>query len=116
MADRNTNPYETPRSVVSGISVATRWRVIPAAGSFAIGLASFHFGMIAVAIMVYVVFTQNMNETIGGMLAGCTLYLGFGTTWMIAAWCYWRQKYLIWMAVSFLGILIPVVLISILGV
>jgi len=90
--------------------------VIPAAGSFTIGLASFVFGTIAVAIMAYVVFTQNANETMGGMLAGCTLYLGFGTSWMIAGWCYWRQKYRIAMAVNFLGILFPVLLVAILGV
>ena len=115
MSNVNTNPYEPPIHESDDAPLATRWRVLPAAGSFLIGCVSFVFGLFAVAVMMYVVATQSASEMIGGMLAGCTLYLGFGGAWMFAGWSYWCQRYRLGMMAMGVGVLFPVVLFSILG-
>ncbi len=75
----DSNPYSPPELVSDpAAAFTTRWRLIPASISFFLGLASFMFGVFAVAVMAYVLMTQNANETVGGMIAVSTLYLGFG--------------------------------------
>jgi len=115
MSNVDPNPYEPPIHESNGARLATRWRVLPAAGSFLLGFVSFVFGVYAEAVMVYVIVTQNASETIGEMLAGHTLYLGFGTAWMFAGWSYWCQRYRRGLIANGVGILFPVVLFSILG-
>ncbi len=115
MSNVDPNPYEPPILESNGARLATRWRVLPAAGSFLLGFVSFVFGVFAVAVMVYVIVTQNASETIGEMLAGCTLYLGFGTAWMFAGWSYWCQRYRRGLIANGVGMSFPVVLFSILG-
>lgn len=117
MQDVDSNPYSPPELLSdSAAAFITRWRLVPASISFFLGLASFMFGVFAVAVMAYVLMTQNANETVGGMIAGCTLYLGFGATWMMAGWCYWRRRYRIAAVANGVGVLFPVILIAILGV
>lgn len=110
------NPYSSPTQVSdSEAKVSTRWRVIPASLSFLIGFSSFVFGLFAVAVMGYVLMTQDAAEAIGGMIAGCTLYLWFGVAWMMAGWWYWRRRYRIAAAANVVGVLFPAVLFAILG-
>lgn len=119
MKDVDFNPFSPPRQVSGSLPAAasaTRWRLIPASISFLLGLASFIFGVFAVAVMMYVLMTQNAAETLGGMIAGCSLYLGFGVTWMLAGWLYWHRRYGIAAATNAAGILFPVVLFAIFGV
>jgi hypothetical protein len=73
MAELDANPYASPVHESESTATVTRWRVIPAAVLFCLGLASLAFGMFAVAVMTYVVVTQDGNEAIGGMLAGCVV-------------------------------------------
>jgi hypothetical protein len=113
----DTNPYLPPKEISdSAASFIVRWRLIPASISFLLGFASFLFGVFAVVVMAYVLITQNANETVGGMIAGCTLYLGFGVSWMVAGWWYWRRRYRIAAVANGVGVLFPVVLFAILGV
>lgn len=79
------NPYASPAQDTGDFAGVTRWYLIPAAGSFIIGAASFSLGMFAVATMTILLLTQQSNETLGGMIAGCSLYLGFGASSMVAA-------------------------------
>lgn len=116
MPDVDPNPYSPPVESSGATAFTTRWCVIPAAGSFLLGLVSFAFGMFAVAVMTFVVMTQNANETVGGMIAGCVLYLGFGAAWMMAGWLHWCRRYRNALIANGVGILIPVVLFAILGV
>lgn len=119
MKDVDLNPFSPPRQVSDSLPVAasaTRWRLIPASISFLLGLASFIFGVFAVAVMAYVLMTQNAGEPLSGMIAGCTLYLGFGVTWMLAGWLYWHRYYRIAAAANGVGILFPVVLFAIFSV
>lgn len=115
MTNVDPNPYESPICESDKLHLATRWRVLPAAVSFLLGFLSFVFGVFAVSVMVFVIATQTANETIGVMLAGCTLYLGFGSAWMFAGWSYWRQRYRQGLIANGVGILLPVILFSILG-
>ena len=94
---------------------ATRWRLFPAAISFLVGLASFAFGVFAVAVMTYVLLTENTEETLGGMLVGCFLYLGFGTAWMLAGRLYWRRRYPHALLANAVGVAIPITLFATLG-
>lgn len=92
-----------------------RWRIIPAATFFAIGVASLGIGLAAVAIMTYVLLTQQANERVGGMIAGCSMYLGFGASWSLAGWLYWHERYRYGLIATTIGALIPAVLFAILG-
>jgi hypothetical protein len=116
MADVDPNPYASPLQASESPRTRTRWRIIPAAGSFLLGFASFAFGIFAVAVMTYVVTTRDADDMLGVMLAGCGVYLGFGACWMMAGWLYWRGRYLIALAANVAGILIPLAVIAILGV
>lgn len=110
------NPYFPPMHEPETATPAIRWRVVPAAGSFVLGLVSFGFGILAVAVMTYVLLTQNTQEMIGGMLAGCILYLGFGAAWMIAGRLYWRSRYRKALVANSIGVMFPVVLFAIHGI
>jgi hypothetical protein len=116
MAEFDPNPYAPPVHESAATHALTRWRILPAAVSFLIGLASFAFGMFAVAVMTYVVATQGPRETLGGMLAACTCYLGFGAAWVAAGWFYWRCRFRDALLANIVGISIPVVCVAILGV
>jgi hypothetical protein len=110
------NPY-APSSLTTDESVRlTRWHIVPAAASLGIGAASFGFGLFAVAVMTHALWTHQANETLGGMIAGCSLYLGFGTSWMVAGWYYLTRRFRRGLVATGLGILIPVILFAILGV
>jgi hypothetical protein len=109
------NPYASPTLDTSGYAHVKRWHLVPAAASFLIGVASFVFGLIAVAVMTYVLWTHQANETLGGMIAGCSLFLGFGASWMVAGWYYWKRRYRRGLIASGFGVLIPVVLFAIFG-
>jgi len=109
------NPYASPALDTGDHAGVTRWRLVTAAASFVIGAASFVFGLFAVAVMTYVLSTHQANGTLGGMIAGCSLYLGFGASWMVAGWYYWKRRYRRWLIAAGFGVLIPVVLFTILG-
>jgi hypothetical protein len=49
--------------------------------------------MLAVAIIVYVVVTENRGQIFVGMLVASLVYLGSGSAWMIAGWFYWHRQY-----------------------
>ncbi len=115
MSNVDPNPYEPPTRESNGAPLATPWRVLPAAGSFLLGFVSFVFGLFAVAVMLYMAATHGAEETIGAMLACCTLYLGFGGAWMFAGWSYWCQRYRRGLIANGVGLLFPVVLFSVLG-
>jgi hypothetical protein len=80
-----------------------------------LGAASLAFGLFAIAVMVYIVLTQDAADILGMMIAGCALYVGVGVFWMLAGWHYWRKRYRKAILATVLGILIPVALFSILG-
>ena len=115
MQDADTNPYSPASPTLDSTAIATRWRLVPASISFLFGLASYVFGMFAIAVMAYVSIMQNANESLGGMIAGCTLYLGFGVSWMLAGWLYWRRSYRVALMANGFGVLVSVVLFAILG-
>lgn len=109
------NPYASPSADANGYARVSRWHLVPATASFLIGGASFVFGLFAVAVMTYVLWKHQASETLGGMIAGCSLYLGFGASWMVAGWYYWKRRYRRGLIASGFGVLIPVVLFAILG-
>jgi hypothetical protein len=116
MSSVEPNPYAPPTPLSDSLPPPMRWRLIPAAGSFLLGLASFTFGIFAVAVMTYVVATQNANETIAGMLAGCGLYLGFGSAWMAAGWFYWQRRFRDGLIANGIGLLFPAILFAVFGI
>ncbi|MGN6546355.1 MAG: hypothetical protein ACTHK7_14980 [Aureliella sp.] len=116
MSDLEPNPYSPPLQGPDAAALATRWRVIPAAASFLIGLASFTLGIAAVGITVNAVVLQSAKQPLGLMIAGCSLYLGFGIAWIVAGRLYWRGRYRAAAIANGVGILFPVVLFAILGV
>ncbi|MFO0818889.1 MAG: hypothetical protein U1A77_13160 [Pirellulales bacterium] len=109
------NPYAPPSVSAGDRARPSRWRIVPAAGAFLIGLASLGIGLAAVAVMTYVLLIRQPNATLGGMIAGCSMYLGFGGSWMLAGWYYWREQYRRGLIVTAIGAMIPAVLFAILG-
>ena len=115
------NPYAAPNTTGQERAPAMRWRIFPAAASFLFGVASFGVGLAAVAIMSYLLWRRQGREalpgeaTLGSMVAGCSLYLGFGASWMLAGWYYWKARYRHGITASAFGNLIPVVLFAIFG-
>ncbi len=116
------NPYASPTSATSKSVRVTRWHIVAAAASFLIGIASFAFGLFAVGAMIYVLWTPQANRLIGdpnemlfGMIAGCSMYLGFGTSWIVAGWYYWNRRYLRGLIATGIGILFPFAVFAILG-
>jgi hypothetical protein len=115
------NPYASPAEYASPAleagqyARATGWRLVPAAASFVIGAASFVFGLFAVGVMTYLLSTHQATEGPPFMIAGCSLYLGFGASWMIAGWYYWKRRYRRGLIASVFGVLIPIVLFATLG-
>jgi hypothetical protein len=115
MATDIDNPYAAPALDTGDYNRVPRWHLVPAAASFMIGAASFGLGLFAVAMMTHVLLTQQANETLGGMVAGCSLYLGFGVSWMVAGWYHWKRRFRRGLIAAGFGVLIPVVLFTILG-
>ena len=111
------NPYAAPAAELRKQTRLKPWAKLAAAASFIIGCISFGVGVIAVAIMSYVLWNERTDphQTVGMMLAGCSLYLGFGVAWIFAGWCYWKERFLHGLIATAVGALIPVALFSILG-
>lgn len=109
------NPYASPALDANGYRRVRRWHLVPAVASFLIGMSSVVAGLFAVAVMSYVVWTHQAKETLVGMIAGCSLYIGFGGSWMVAGWYYWKRRYRRGLIASGFGVLILVVLFAILG-
>jgi hypothetical protein len=118
MSNVDLNPYAAPRvaDTISAGRRKPRWRLIPATFFFLLGCLSLLVGLFGVAIILAAVFTQRNLEPLGDVLAGCSLYLGVGISWSVAGWFYWSERYRMALAATAMGILIPVVLFSILGV
>ncbi|MFN0021217.1 MAG: hypothetical protein ACKVP0_23460 [Pirellulaceae bacterium] len=116
MTTDRDNPYSAP-ALIGDYTRVTRWHVVPAAASFVIGAASFGLGLgvFAVGMNMLVLSTQHANAAIDGMVAGCSLYLGFGAAWMVAGWCYGKRRFCRGLIATGFGVLIPVVLFAILG-
>jgi hypothetical protein len=118
----DSNPYQPPEvsgspSEASGTAThPTGWRLVPAVFCFCLGFASFCFGLFAVAVMLYVLLIRKEWSFYGGMLAGCSLYLGFGIAWMLAGWLYWQRRFGFGLIATLLGMLIPVTLFAVFGV
>jgi hypothetical protein len=108
------NPYSLPPHS-QPYSVVTVVQVLSAAVSFLFGAASICMGLFGLAVMAFVLRTDQANETAPRMIAGCLLNLGFGVSWLIAGCCYWRRHYRRGLIATALGIMIPVVLFTILG-
>jgi hypothetical protein len=117
MATDIDNPYAPPALEAAVPARPSGWRVVPAAASFLVGVVSFGVGLVAVAMMTYALWTHRPTTvTLGGMIAACTMYLGFGSLWMLAGWCYWKRRYYRGLIATGIGALIPGVLFAILGV
>jgi xanthine/uracil permease len=117
MSNDKLNPYESPAGIES-IRLAhriLRWRLIPTAIIGLLGAVSFVFGMIAVGIMIYVLVTRQNAQPPLLMIAACTLYLGIGIVWIIAARCFWRGRYRTAIAATIVGFVIPAVVFSVFG-
>ena len=91
------------------------WILIPSAILFVIGVISFLIGMFAVIMLEYLFYIERGSESFLHMLAGCSLYLGLGVSWMLAAWSFWRRRIRTRAVSILIGIVIPIVLFSILG-
>jgi hypothetical protein len=109
------NPYAPPGLHAGDRARGIPWHIVPAAASFLIGAASSVVGLFAVAGVICLLWTHQAGETLGGMIAGCSLYLGFGVSWMTAGYLYWQRRYRRGLIATGFGILIPVVLFAVLG-
>jgi hypothetical protein len=111
------NPYASP--VLAETAVArphkTRWQWFAAGLFISLGSASFAFGLLAVAIMVRAFLTRTNIESAHSMIAGCSLYLGVGISWLFAGYFYSTGRYKLALAATAIGILIPTVLFSLFG-
>ena len=117
MATAIDNPYAPPAVQTDARTYPTRWRVVPAAASFLVGVVSFGVGVVAVAMMTYALWAHRATTvTLGEMIAACSMYLGFGSLWMLAGWCYWKGRYYRGLVATGIGALIPGVLFAVLGV
>jgi hypothetical protein len=116
MTDQNTNPYSSPRSYeANDPRFRFRWRVIPAALFFTFGALIFCFGIFAVSIAAYVIAVLQNYGRLPEMIAGCSLYLGLGASWMIAGWFYLHGKFRNALLATAVGIVIPIVVFLIMG-
>lgn len=124
--DTDENPYHPAGSVVEeretklqSTAVQLRWRVIPAFVVGMIGLASTAFGLLAVAILASILVRnwdaslQPEASLLPELLAGCCVYLGFGGCWMASGVLVWKSRYRFALMLASMGIVIPVVLLSI---
>jgi hypothetical protein len=80
------------------------------------GLLSTFIGLIAAGFMCFLLLSGSNEASVGEMLAGCTLYLGLGGAWLLAAWFYWRGSYRNGLILTFVGLALPAMLFSILGI
>lgn len=116
METDSTNPYAPP-AVGAAVRVRPlRWRIVPAAASFLVGLLSFGIGLAGAGAITFVLLMRLPNEVPRGPIAGCSMYLGFGASWMLAGWWYWTRRYGRGLIANAIGALIVGVLIAILGV
>ena len=109
------NPDASPPLDTNESARVTRGHIALAVVSFSIGAASFAVGLSCVEVMTRATWAHDANDTLGNMIAGCSLYLGFGASWMVAGRYYWKQRYRRGLVASGFGVLIPVVLFAILG-
>ena len=109
MSSTTPDPYTPPRTP-SESAAKTRWRVFPAAGSFAIGLASLLFLLTTTALLA-----QETSGPVINTVAVYALYLGFGGSWILAGWCYWRRRFWYGLAANCIGVLVVVTVYEMFG-
>lgn len=115
----NANPYSPPdvdvasrEPSVSAAKPHFRWRVIPAFVVGALGVLSFAFGLVAVAIMIIVLARDRDASLLPEMLAGCCIYLGFGGSWTASGVFLWKSQYRNAILAAAIGIAVPAVLLA----
>jgi hypothetical protein len=110
----HSNPNPTASSARA--SKRPRWRLIPAAITFVLGIL---FGAVGIYAVLYITYVESMNlvDYINpvDICAGCFLYLGPGIAWTTASVLFWRGRMRIAWSLTIIGILIPIVLFALLG-
>lgn len=110
MSQMSPNHSDVPTAVPpKTASSVIGWHLIPAAGSFIVGLASALLGLFLAVALIYVVWKDGVQDATVGRVVGCALYLGFGSAWVIAGWFYWRGRYRSALIANGIGLLIWVI-------
>ena len=119
------NPYESPLvepSPTKGTIAATgspkrfRWQLIPATVIFCFGLLSFGITVIAVAANIDDIGQQPLDELSISQFLMFFTYQAFGVAWMTAGFLFWKGRLRLAVYATTVGVLIPVVAITIVAV
>ena len=86
-----------------------QWRIVPAAASFLVGAASFGIGLLGVAVMAYSSWPEPTADWLVLITARCSMFLGFGASWMVAGWYYWKRRYGRGLIANGVGVLITAI-------
>ena len=121
MSSDTDNPYAAPLSATAvngrrsswSIAVAGVCRVALAGVSFLIGATSLLLGAYGLTGIGWLMATEPITSIRDFMVAGCSLFLGLGTAWIIAGWYYWKRRYRCAVIATGVGVLICVVVIGI---
>ena len=109
MSPDTDNPFTPPAAGTHEPVRFMPWRIVPAAASFLVGAASFGFGLLGVAVMAYSSWPEPTTDWLVLITARCSMFLGFGASWMVAGWYYWKRRYGHGLIANGVGVLITAI-------